>query len=105
VGEQWHTSNNFNIKMIKDYWLKYTEHTKTHEFKPCMVAHVYNPSTGEAEAGGQGISGRPGLHIEICLQKKNRNKSKTKQKTHEVRIGKGVVLETARVSTHFFENW
>jgi hypothetical protein len=55
-----------------------------------MVAHTFNPSTWEAEAGG--FQGQPGLQSEFqdsqsyakkpCLEKTNNNNNKTKkQKT------------------------
>ena len=49
-----------------------------------MVAHAFNPSTREAEAGKfeaiwsiELVPGQPGLHREICLEK---NKQQQKQK-------------------------
>jgi hypothetical protein len=56
---------------------------------PGVVAHAFNPSTREAEAGGflssrpawstKWIPGQPGLYRET-LSQKNKNKNKTKQK-------------------------
>jgi hypothetical protein len=53
-----------------------------------MVAHAFNPSTGEAEAGGflssrlawatERVPGQPGLYRETLSQK---TKTKTKTKT------------------------
>jgi hypothetical protein len=34
-----------------------------------MVAHIFIPSTGEAEAGFSEIQGQPGLHRETLSQK------------------------------------
>jgi hypothetical protein len=33
------------------------------------VVHACNPSTGDAEAGGSGVQGQPGLNNEILSQK------------------------------------
>jgi hypothetical protein len=67
-------------------------------FWPGMVAHAFNPSTREAEAGGflssrgawstKRVPGQPGLHREtLCRkkqkQKKNKKKKKQKQKKWE----------------------
>jgi hypothetical protein len=55
-----------------------------------MVAHAFNPSTWEAEAGGF-LSSRPGLQSEFqdsqgytekpCLEKQNKTKQNKKQTT------------------------
>jgi hypothetical protein len=55
-----------------------------------MVAHVFNPSTGEAEAGGFLVRGQPGLQSVFqdsqgytekpCLEKQNKTKQKTPNK-------------------------
>lgn len=38
-----------------------------------MMAHAYNPSTGEAETGGSQVQGQPWLHIaRPCFQKVNK---------------------------------
>jgi hypothetical protein len=36
-----------------------------------VVAHIYNPSTQEADAGGWRIWGQPGLHRETLSHRKN----------------------------------
>jgi hypothetical protein len=38
--------------------------------KPNVVSHACNPDTGETEAGGSRISGKPELHRETLSQKK-----------------------------------
>jgi hypothetical protein len=63
-----------------------------------MVAHAFNPSTQEAEAGGflssrpawstKGVPGQPGLYRETLSQKTKQNKKKptnqtTKQKNNQ----------------------
>jgi hypothetical protein len=63
---------------------------------PAVVAHTFNPSTWEAEAGGflssrpawftEWVPGQPGLHRETLSRKKkkiNKKKPKTKQKIKE----------------------
>jgi hypothetical protein len=46
-----------------------------------VVAHAFNPSTWEAEAGGfQLSSGQPEIHSETMFQKE-------KRKTHALRVG------------------
>jgi hypothetical protein len=63
--------------------------------QPGVVAHTFNPSTQEAEAGGFLVRGQPGLQSEFqdsqgytekpCLEKKKtktKNK-KTKQASHD----------------------
>jgi hypothetical protein len=37
---------------------------------PHMVAHAYNPSTWESEAGGWKVQGQPGLQSETLFKKK-----------------------------------
>lgn len=34
-----------------------------------MLAHIYNPSTQEIEAGGSGVQGHPQLHSELKARK------------------------------------
>jgi hypothetical protein len=56
---------------------------------PGVVAHAFNPSTREAEAGGflssrpawstEWVPGQPGLHRETLSQKKNKKKKKKKK--------------------------
>jgi hypothetical protein len=55
-----------------------------------VVAHAFNPSTWEAEAGGflsskpawstEGVPGQPGLHRETLSQKKKKKKKRKKEK-------------------------
>jgi hypothetical protein len=40
-----------------------------------VVAHAYNPSTWEPEAGGWRVSGQPGLLSETPTSRKKRNKN------------------------------
>jgi hypothetical protein len=57
---------------------------------PGVVAHAFNPSTREAEAGGflssrpawstEWVPGQPGLHRETLSQKKTKKNKKKKQK-------------------------
>jgi hypothetical protein len=59
-------------------------------FSRAVVAHAFNPSTWEAEAGGflssrpawsiEGVPGQPGLYRETLSQKTKQNKTKTKTK-------------------------
>jgi hypothetical protein len=58
------------------------------QIEPGMVAHTFNPSTQEAEAGGflssrpawstEWVPGQPGLHRET-LSRKNKKQNKTKK--------------------------
>jgi hypothetical protein len=58
--------------------------------EPCMVAHAFNPSTQEAEAGGflssrpawstERVPGQPGLYRETLSRKNKKQKKKTKKK-------------------------
>jgi hypothetical protein len=41
-----------------------------------MVADAYNPSTGEAKAGGLWVRDWPGLRSETLLKNNNNNKTK-----------------------------
>jgi hypothetical protein len=60
-----------------------------------VVAHAFNPSTREAEAGGflslrpawstKGVPGQPGLYRETLSQKKNKTKQ-NKQTKKEVQF-------------------
>jgi hypothetical protein len=53
-----------------------------------MVAHTFNPSTGEAEAGGflssrtamstEWVPGQPGLHRKTVSKNKNKKQKKVK---------------------------
>jgi hypothetical protein len=55
-----------------------------------VVAHAFNPSTWDTEAGGflisrpawstEWVPGQPGLHRETLSQKTKQNKKKTKKK-------------------------
>jgi hypothetical protein len=59
--------------------------------KPGMVAHTFNPSTWEAEAGGflssrpawstELVPGQPGIHRKTLSQKKKKKKKKRKKKS------------------------
>jgi hypothetical protein len=58
---------------------------------PGVVAHAFNPSTWEAEAGGflssrpawstERVPGQPGLHRETLSRKTNNNNNKKKKET------------------------
>jgi hypothetical protein len=60
-----------------------------------VVAHAFNPSTWEAEAGGflssrpawstKGFPGQPGLYKETLSQKKKKKKKKKKEKKKKER--------------------
>jgi hypothetical protein len=60
-------------------------------YKPAMVAHAFNLSTWEAEAGEflssrpawstEWVPGQPGLHRKTLFQKKKQTNKKQKQKT------------------------
>ena len=64
-------------------------------FWPGMVAHAFNPSTREAEAGGflssrgawstKRVPGQPGLHRETLSKKKKKKKNQKKKKEEEAR--------------------
>jgi hypothetical protein len=71
-----------------------------------VVAHTFNPSTWEAEAGGflssrpawstKRVPGQPGLHRETLSQNKNKNKNKNKQtnkQRNQRKRGKNVASE------------
>jgi hypothetical protein len=66
----------------------YIHGTYTNLYRLSVVAHAFNPSTWEAEAGEflnlrpawstERVPGQPGLHRET-LSRKSKNKTKTKQ--------------------------
>ena len=59
------------------------------DVKPGVVAHAFNPSTGEAEAGRFWVRGQPGLKSEFqdsqgyaakpCLEKRNKQNKQKKE--------------------------
>jgi hypothetical protein len=59
-------------------------------WEPSVVAHAFNPSTGEAEAGGflssrpawstKWVPGQPGLHRETLSQKTKQKKTNKQTK-------------------------
>jgi hypothetical protein len=61
-----------------------------------VVAHAFNPSTWEAEAGGFLIRGQPGLQSEFqdsqsytekpCLNKKEEEEEKKRKKPHTIQL-------------------
>jgi hypothetical protein len=63
-----------------------------------MVAHAFNPSTWEAEAGRflssrpawstDRVPGQPGLHRETLSQKKNKKQKQKKQKNKNKQTNK-----------------
>jgi hypothetical protein len=67
--------------------------TVKESFEPGVVAHTFNPSTREAEAGGflslkparstEWIPGQPGLHRETLSWKNKTKQNKTKNKTKQ----------------------
>jgi hypothetical protein len=64
---------------------------KTIVFEPGVVAHAFNPSTWEAEAGGflssrpawstEQVPGQPGLHRETLSRKTKKTKQNKTKKT------------------------
>jgi hypothetical protein len=63
--------------LIKDYiLLKNMKKAAKHGM------HVCNPSTWEAEAGGSGVQGWPGLENKTCLTKKRKEIKGTALNSH-----------------------
>jgi hypothetical protein len=65
-------------------------YVKKYKIKPGVVAHAFNPSTREAEAGGflssrpawstKWVPGQPGLYRETLSRKTKKKKKKKKYK-------------------------
>jgi hypothetical protein len=53
------------------YLFNYHQGSEIHS-KPGIVAHISNPSTWEAEAGGSQVRGQPRLHSENVSKKKKK---------------------------------
>jgi hypothetical protein len=80
-----------SVLRVYSLWIKEKE-------KPGVVAHAFNPSTREAEAGGflssrpawstKWAPGQPGLHRETLSRKTKKKKNKKKKNKEKEIYGK-----------------